>query len=109
LPTFKFEIAPLFTVGRALFTWASATSVASTANTGKAAPSSPANPTPTKTILRTRPIQILKDGIAAIQRDQKTRPTLQRLKLCDARCWGSHETRPCNVPKWNEKLGAFPF
>jgi hypothetical protein len=49
-PTFKLEIPPLFTPGRALFTWASATSVASTANAGKAAADNAANPNPARNL-----------------------------------------------------------
>src|ERR1700710_1078705 len=61
-PTFKFEIAPLFTPGRPLFTWASATRVASTAKDGKPAADTAASPIPSRNLLRTRPIQNLKDG-----------------------------------------------
>jgi hypothetical protein len=48
-------MAPLFTAGKALFTWASATSVASTATAGEAAAHQAASPTTGRIFLRTRP------------------------------------------------------
>src|SRR5262249_53364626 len=57
-PTFRFDRAPLFAAGLAEFTWASATSVASTAE-ARAATITKASPAHQGSLLPATPIRIL--------------------------------------------------
>jgi hypothetical protein len=97
------------TVGRALFTCASATSVASTANAGKASAHSAAIAAPSRKKFRTKPIELpMEEGSPS--RNQRTGKATRKTTIESLQCTLSPATHSTGdkINNQKQKNGSIP-